>query len=386
MRSVVMHWPTTMLFFLVSFAYGPLRIVSADEPETTVDALIAAIDQWQHDVRFFCTARVSTAFADSPEDALAGKFTGGPPTLEALTEHVKGSDVIRTRIDRRSKSRKVDGLWSEPADVEVARHLRSRVCLTYRHDDAQADPGGVRLEETSALPITEDSPLAGVGDDYNPVLVFGDARRPNFLRYLRQQQRDGKSVSFEVNRSHADSIVVTAVLEDAQLGTPVRFTFNFWNTKPFPMVRQVQSNTNYQGRNIFVSQTFLDFVRVDGGMLAKKVILVASTGKKSPAYAVTIWESNDLGLRGPQQQDYLVRVSPKASITCVAFNAIPKVVDGYYTFDISRLSRDDIAPECRQGPIQPVSPRPTRLWLWFVAAAALVGLATWGFYRWRRRR
>ncbi|GIW95728.1 MAG: hypothetical protein KatS3mg110_3782 [Pirellulaceae bacterium] len=347
----------------------------AQEAERLVDALAASITQWHHDLEFYCTYELLEGYAVSLEDALAERYSAEPRVV-ARGEYAKARGFIRQRIDFEEPSRDFGNGWKSESDWELVRNLNTGVSLIYEREG-----GGALFQDTQELqgPFPQETPAAGSLSAFSPCLLFGESRRPNYLLFLRQEQSTRADVQFRILRQDSDSIIVEALYAPKGVAEPIRFTFDFLNAKPYPLMHTVRVESVKDGKEAVLLSRFTDFVQVVGSQLAKKVLVIYSTGKPPFPFLVRIWRSSDLGQRPPQHEDCLVRVASR-SIGCLATRSLPPLVDGYRTVDITKLSKEDLAEECRKSPVR--SGR-SIWWLWAILGVTVLSLVAWGVYRWR---
>ncbi|GIW95730.1 MAG: hypothetical protein KatS3mg110_3784 [Pirellulaceae bacterium] len=359
---------------------GAPFVPNADDTDKTVDAPSAAIDQRAHHVYFYCNAEIYSGFADSLEDAQHEQFIS-PSVLQAREEYVKNATMRRYKRGRLIARKKVDGHWDEAPDIVFVRTVRNQVYMGYYYDAMSREAPGLSFGETSnSLALPEEGPAAGPCETYKPCFVFGTWRSPNFLKHLRQLRKEGRHVTFAVSRPGRDSILIESVIKEAGSGSTRRVLMRFCDVTHFPVVREVTALQNHEGREVLQMQLFTSFVRVSGGRLPNKAIVISSTGKTSPRYAVIVWVSNDLGPREPQLDDSFLRVPKEVRANCVAPHALPPATGDFRTFDVAKMWKADISVECRKQEAKALS-KSTRVRLWLIVATAMVSLALWGVYR-----
>ncbi|GIW95736.1 MAG: hypothetical protein KatS3mg110_3790 [Pirellulaceae bacterium] len=373
-----------LLVFLADTAVS--SVIWGNPPNDTdplIGALAAAITQWHRDLQFYCTYQLFEGSARSVQDALAEKYIR-PPELVARGLYVKTRDYIRQQIDyiKEDPGRvPVGATESEQGvmDWEAVRSLKTGVALFY-----YPSLGDALFGETMAIqrPFPVDSPSASYFPVYSPCVLFGESSRPNYLLFLREQQQSAKDVTFEVMRHDGESILVGARYAAPGLAGPMRFSFDFLNTRPYPILREARIEAMSDGREKVLVSQFSDFVEVIGGLLARKVVIVLAGGK-APTASVTLWQSTDLGSRPPRHEDCLVRIAQGHVIRCLRETSYPPLVGGYKTIDITKLSPNDIAEACRKP--QSRTRSFTRMAVWGFFGVTVLSLACWGLYRWRQR-
>lgn len=332
---------------ITSLAFGATSTAQETQEldHDLVETLSAAIDTWHQQVEFSCHWVMSETAAASREDAAAGRFQQ-PLEKEAEGRYAKAGDLIYSSIDYGRPPKKVGNNSITESSVKQARS--GEMTIRFRFRDQHASGWFTPLDDQ--IKATQ-SPVAGVATNVvmNPLLSLNDGRSPNFIRRFGDFKQAGDHVDFQVTRIDADHLQVRMVHKMSEGSNTIRL--RFWMKPNVPVIDRITGDSRNDGNgwSSYMDQHYGDFVQVDGGMVARKIWIACPTNFKladSPC-KVDVWESSDLGQNPPQKEDFLLQVPAGTEIHCLKPAAQPEPVAGVRTYDISKLSLDDLLPECR---------------------------------------
>lgn len=360
------------------------RHAQSAESENLVEALSAAIETWQQQVEFYCTYELSETTAATLEDGRLGRFES-PPRRIATGAYAKRGDLIRLSLDYAKPPEKTG--QNAATDVSVDEVRNSKLAIPYYpYHDGEANHDYVQV-----LPFPKDFPEASpVGKHtshvINPLIVFSGGDRPNLIRYHQSLREGGEDIAIEAFPVADGRIEVQIVHQNPEWSNNLRF--QFWMEPSIPVITAVTGTSKLaSGTTTRAGIVLEDFVDVTGGMVARTLRTYTPLQPGRQRCQVKIWHSADLGKRQPNHADFVINVRDGTRIHCLKPDAIPAVVDGMQSFDITQFTLNDILPECFGGAEIP-PPRPKGRWLVrLVGFLVLVGvIGGYAVHRHRRRR
>jgi hypothetical protein len=352
--------------------------------ELRVRALAAATDQWLRDVRFACSFEILDAASDALLDQILNdiendRFPWASAKRTSRGEFVKGEHVIRRWDIPEEPSRKIDDIWSTPGETNFARNMRTGVVLMYYPDGPHNGVAQFGRENGAFGPFPQETPAPAGLAGYSPLVPFGETRRPNYLRFLLEEQRRGNATFRPIVRVGDTTQIGAKWTLD---GATIDFTLEYWMTPKVPILKKI---TLVGSNNRTRVSLYRDFQQVEGGLVASKVFIIYDSGKPSPKYYINVWKSDDLGRRQLVPEDYAVRIPQKVEIHGLKWSSWPPSSGGYRNVDVSKLSAKDLSEDDFGNLEFGAKTRRRFGWFWLLAIFG-VGLFVIGWQVYRRRR
>jgi len=361
--------------------------------ERAVDAIAAGIDTWLSRLRFYCSFEIYVAEAASFDDALAEQYRQHPE-LKYRGEYAVGDGVVRHRLED-LEADVGPGVSRVSESHEAARNMRNNVTLVCRGRTCSAG-----LPNKHFPPIAPEAPLAHVCTMPNPCSVSGNPMQPNGIRYLREMQKSGalgQRMEWQITVSNPQEqrllLVTTGKAGDKEWKSVTEFILH--GGSRYPKIVRVNTldaeagNPPWPIRTIELYEKFAKVGEVEIPTQMRSLVKhfrKTAEGQYVPAGIwVQIWRAKELRL--PRHEDFLIRVPAATSVDCVRYTAMPPVRDGYRTFDVTRMTVEDI--ECFDPEVMAATapPQRTRWWLWVaVGTLVVLVLVSGSVYSWARRK
>jgi hypothetical protein len=361
--------------------------------ERAVDAIAAGIDTWLSRLRFYCSFEIYVAEAASFDDALAEQYRQHPK-LQCRGEYAVGDGVVRHRLEN-LEGDVGPGVSPFFESHDAARNMRNNFTLVCRGTCLAG------LPNKQFPPIAPEAPVAYGGfNKLNPCIVWANPERPNVIRYFRQDQKSGahgERMEWQITVPNPQEqrllLVRTGKVGDQEWKSADEFVLH--RGSPYPKIVRVNTLATEAGnppwpiRGIEVYEKFAKVGEVEIATQVRVLIQYVrktAEGQYVPAgVGLRIWRAKELRL--PRHEDFLIRVPAATSVDCVRYTAMPPVRDGYRTFDVTRMTVEDI--ECFDPEVMAATapPQRTRWWLWVaVGTLVVLVLVSGSVYSWARRK
>lgn len=358
------------------------RPTQSAESDDLVQALSAAIDTWQQQVEFYCTYELSETTAATLEDGRLGRFES-PPHRIATGVYAKQGDLIRLSLNYGKPPKKIG--QNEVTDVSVEEVRSRELAIPYYpyHD------GVAKHDYLEVLPFPKDFPRASpVGKHtshvLNPLIIFSGGHRPNLIAYHQSLREGGEDITIDAFPGDAGRVDLQIIQRAPDWSNNLKF--QFWMKPSIPVVTAVIGESKLAGGITTHAGIVLeDFVEAKGGMVARTLRTYTPFKPGGQRCQVKVWHSDDLGKRPAKHADFVIKVREGTRIHCLKPEAVPKVVDGVQSFDITEFTLHDILPDCLGN--QTVPPPSEGHWLLrLLGFLVLVGLIVSYAVYWRRKR
>lgn len=369
------------MFFVLAGRLITSAALAETPVEQQVDAIAAGVNTWLANLRLYCTFEEwHGGQAANFEEAVAGRYTV-EPTLWLRGICALDGDLI---------CHMVEPVNPKAIFHQAMRNRKTNVMVSWSYGTVDVRIWRPALQED----LPHDAPTADYDHNYVhfPWVEFGQARQRNWLARLRQEQKKGMPISFQVEKRDKNRLLVTAIrhVYDGSRCDCDRVYFKI--DRGLPLLERIEAYRPYDSSDESKSRVLYmylleNFVDVKGGKVASQVrsLYPLADGR----VGLRVWRSADLGRRPPTPADFVMRVPADVPVICLKKTSMPPVQSGYRHLDITRLTINDIRPECGGGsaPGEVRPPRRSlwaRWWLWVSVAAVLASVTLYVSYRIRQ--
>ncbi|GIW94840.1 MAG: hypothetical protein KatS3mg110_2881 [Pirellulaceae bacterium] len=387
------------------------EITDPGEFAALVDAIEAGLNNRLAELTCKIRYEVWRGEAASRQDALDGRFVQ-PLVLVEEGLYVKDRRLVRQQIrclDPNKPNIQVEA--SESADAAKGLRLYWYVART-KYIDPPPGQGAKTSRAYADKEIVDVSDLEKIGgktvpQELNPGILGPGSDGMGYPLCAEAYGRNPVSWVKAIISTPGTRVIEQKAARDQgvltlhwkfvsqQFEITESFSYDMTKSYPLPTHSVVRNRALTGGRPPELAQPefevfYQDYERVPKGYLPKQVLMISRPirGRPLDYCSVKIWKMVESSQSAPRDSDFDVKLpADKHNFTCLRKERVPPVVDGYRTYNLTRLNVSDLEPRCGGNPLAGrIRRRGHRWpWLWIAAAIGAAGAAVAGWRIWRRR-